>query len=64
MLLKKYVSNSKKGGMFMKKKYDKEILYKLMTRMSFRDRILMNLLKGYTYRILKKGIDIGFNWEE
>ncbi len=48
----------------MKKKYDKEILYKLMTRMSFRDRILMNLLKGYTYRILKKGIDIGFNWEE
>lgn len=48
----------------MKKKYNKEMLKKLMTKLSFRDKIMLILFKGYTYRVLKKGIDIGFNWEE
>ena len=48
----------------MKKIYDEEILKKLMTNLSFRDKILLILFKGYTYKVLKRGIDIGFNWEE
>lgn len=45
------------------KKYDKMLEY-LMTKLSISDRILLKLFKGYTYRIIRKGIDIGFNWED
>lgn len=48
----------------MNKKYYKKILEEIKTSLSFCDRILLHLLNGYTYRILRKGIDIGFNWEE
>ena len=48
----------------MKKIYNEKILKKLMTNLSFHDKILLILFKGYTYRVLKKGINIGFNWEE
>lgn len=48
----------------MNKKYNKKILEYIETSLSFRDKILLHLLKGYTYRILQKGIEIGFNWEE
>ena len=45
------------------KKYDKMLEY-LMTKLSISDKILLKLFKGYTYRIIRKGIDIGFNWED
>ena len=45
------------------KKYDKMLEY-LMTKLSISERILLKLFKGYTYRIIRKGIDIGFNWED
>lgn len=48
----------------MDKKYNKKILKYIETKLSFRDKIMLHLLKGYTYRILQKGIEIGFNWEE
>lgn len=48
----------------MNKKYYKKIFEEIKTSLSFYDRILLKLFKKYTYRILRKGIDIGFNWED
>jgi hypothetical protein len=48
----------------MKKEYDKEILIKLVQRMNMCDRIMLILFKRYTYKILKIGINIGFDWED
>lgn len=48
----------------MNKKYYKKIFEEIKTNLSFYDRILLILFKKYTYRILRKGIDIGFNWED
>lgn len=48
----------------MDKKYNKEILQKLMQEINIYDRILLILFKKYTYKVLKIGINIGFDWED
>ena len=48
----------------MRKKYEEKILKYLMTNMSFSDRILLILFKKYSYTILRKGIEIGYCWED
>ena len=48
----------------MEKKYDKEILKKLMQKINIYDKILLVLFKRYTYKVLKIGINIGFDWED
>jgi len=48
----------------MKKKYDKELLIKLVKKLNMCDRIMLMLFKSYTYKILKIGINIGFDWED
>ncbi len=53
-----------KGGIFMDVKYDKKILKYIETTLSFSDKILLNIFKRYTYKILKIGIHIGFDWED
>ena len=39
------------------------ILYELKEKLSLKDRILLFLLKDYTYRIYIKGIKKGFDWD-
>ena len=48
----------------MDKKYDKEILQKLVQKINIYDRIFLILFKRYTYKVLKIGINIGFEWED
>lgn len=48
----------------MDKKYDKELLTKLVKKLNMCDRIMLVLFKNYTYKILKIGIKIGFDWED
>lgn len=48
----------------MEKKYNIEILQKLMQEINIYDRILLILFKKYTYKVLKIGINIGFEWED
>jgi hypothetical protein len=48
----------------MEKEYNIKILEKLMKKLEICDRIMLLIFKKYTYRILKIGIEIGFNWED
>lgn len=48
----------------MDKEYNKKISEKLMKKMKIYDRIMLVIFKKYTYKILKIGIEIGFNWED
>lgn len=48
----------------MGKKYDKEILKKLVQNINIYDKILLILFKRYTFKVLKIGINIGFEWED
>lgn len=48
----------------MKRKNEEKIIKKLVNKLSFKEKIIMIIFKKYTYKILKIGIEIGFNWEE
>ena len=38
------------------------MLEELKRHLTFKDKILLHFLKGYTYRIYVKGIKKGFDW--
>ncbi len=44
-------------------KYEKNfMLEELAAKLTIKDRILLHILKNYTYRIYIKGIKKGFDW--